>query len=584
VGAFLGLLWDADDPAAADEGHAAAARADAGQDWTPIHAGDGVRLWVRGARPPTVCGGPSAIVVGTWLQRGRAVRCGIADLHPHVSARGTAERLSRDTWGAYVALLKEGRTWSLFRDPSGGLECQTWSIGRVRLVTSDSGPPVLGLLPSRGALDWGVIAAWVLDRGLDAGRSGLEGVESVMPGGLLALDGAGREAHATWTPSQHVERDVHRPSADGLVEAVNLAVEGLVAPHERVVNEISGGLDSAIVAAMLVDAGVGPKIAASLNYFGPRPEGDERDYARAVADRCGLDLTCVAKPLAPLTEADFWETARGLRPAFPAIDPVRDRDTALRLEAAGATTLVTGHGGDTVFFQMPTPLVAVDRLQLAGLRALSVESLGEVARFSRKPVWSVLATVAKGLRAQGPGTAIADMAIPPDPWSSAASGAPPAKRLQISSLFRAQWTRGWSRRSAAADVVNPLLAQPVVEFCLATPVPELLAGGRDRGLARRAFSDRLPTRLVNRRSKGDLAAYYGRLVAASLGYLRPLLLDGCLAEAGLLDRQRLDAALTPERLILDRNSGDILATALIEAWVRYWQTQVPDSARAPRPR
>jgi len=429
-----------------------------------------------------------------------------------------------------------------------------------------------------------VIAGWVTDRGLDAGRSALEGVETVLPGYLRALDDAGGDAQAIWTPSQHVERSAGRDLAEGLIEAVKLAVEGLVTPHKHVINEISGGLDSAIVAATLVDCGLGPTIAASLNYFGQRPEGDEREYAQAVADRCGMDLTCVAKPIAPLTEADFSETSRGLRPAFPAIDPVRDRDTALRLEATGATALVTGHGGDTVFFQMPTPLVGIDRVQLSGMRGLSAESLGEVARFSRKPVWTVLATVAKGLRSQGLGTAMADLGLPPDPWSTDASGVPPAKRLQISSLFLAQWTRGWSRRSAVADILNPLLAQPVVEFCLGTPVPDLVEGGRNRGLARRAFSGRLPPLVINRRSKGDLAAYYGRLVAASLGYLRPLLLEGCLAEAGLLDRPRLDAALTPERLILDRNSGDILATALIETWVRYWQTRVPDSPRAPRPR
>jgi asparagine synthase (glutamine-hydrolysing) len=576
-------MWNADDPAAVQEAREAESHLSRAMDWTPIHRGPDVRIWGSGPKRPGIYGKASVIIVGTCLRRGSRSPCGVTDLHPHVTARATAERLSRETWGSYVALLRDGTTSHLFRDPSGGLECLTWPLGRVRLVTSDSGPPVTGLLPRRAALDWDAIASWGVDRGLGASRSGLEGVETVLPGSLLRLDVADCIAQSIWSPSHHAERPDHRDAAEGLVEAVGLAAGGLVGSHELVINEISGGLDSAIVAATVVDRGLAPRVAASLNYYGERPEGDERHYAQAVADRCGLEITHVLKPIQPLTEADFSEVSRGIRPAFPAIDPLRDRDTAVRLDTAGATALVTGHGGDTVFFQMPTPLVAVDRLRLSGLRGLSGRVLGDIARFSRKPVWTVLAQFAKPDQPYGDPQGVAAAMLLPDPWTNDASTLPPAKRLQISGLFRAQWTRGWSRRSAVADVLNPLLAQPVVEFCLGLPVPDLVEGGRDRGLARRAFRDRLPPLLIDRRSKGDLTAYYGRLVAASLSYLRPLLLEGCLADAGLLDRAYLDAALTAERLILDRNSGDILVAALIENWVRYWQTRVPDSLHAPRP-
>ncbi|HEY1926631.1 MAG TPA: asparagine synthase C-terminal domain-containing protein [Caulobacteraceae bacterium] len=552
-------------------------------DWTPIHRAPDIRIWGRGAKRPSVHGADSVIVVGACHRRGSRAPCGMADLHPHVTAQATAERLSRETWGSYVALLRQGSARQLFRDPSGGLECLTWSLGRVRLVTSDSGPPVPGLLPPRSALDWAAIASWGDDRGLGVPRSGLEGVEAVLPGHLLKLDAAENVAQPVWSPSRCAQRPDHRDAMDGLVEAVGLAVGGLLGAHDLLVNEISGGLDSAIVADTLAQSGLASRVAASLNYYGERREGDERRYARAVAERCSLDLSCVLKPIRPLSEADFSEVSRGLRPAFPASDPIRDRDTAERLAASGATALVTGHGGDAVFFQMPTPLVAVDRVRGAGLRGLTGDTLVDIARFSRKPVWTVLAQFAKADRSRADHQRDATSAQPLDPWSLDASTLPPAKRLQISSLFQAQWTRGWSRRGAVADVLNPLLAQPVVEFCLALPVPELVEGGRDRSLARRAFRDRLPPLLIERRSKGDLTAYYGRLVAASLGYLRPLLLDGCLAEAGILDRMYLDAAMTPERLILDRTSGEILVAALIENWVRYWQTRVPDSARYPRP-
>lgn len=73
------------------------------------------------------------------------------------------------------------------------------------------------------------------------------------------------------------------------------------------------------------------------------------------------------------------------------------------------------------------------------------------------------------------------------------------------------------------------------------------------------------------------------MVAASLEFLRPHLLEGVLCEAGLLDRGALDQILTPEHLILRGGASGILQAAIIESWVRYWQTRLPDAPGASRP-
>lgn len=590
MGAFLALVWNADDDLAVSEARAAEAKVAAASEWTPLHRGADVRIWGRGRKLPTVYGQGSVLVVGICLRRGSCEPVRLADLHPHVTARTTAERLCRDDWGAYAALLADGESRSLLRDPSGGLECFTWSLGRVRVVTSEAGPPIAGLLPPRAALDWSVIASWIVESGQGAFASGLSGVDIIPPGCLLRPDAAECGPIVIWRPSKYATAFGGHDAAEGLIDAVELAVEGLVGAHDLVLDELSGGLDSAIVAASIVERGLGPRVAGCLNYFSDRPEGDERRYASAAAEHLRLPLTLIAKPIEALTEADFLDVSKGLRPAFAATDPTRDRDTAARLEDSGASALVTGHGGDIVFFQMPSPLVAVDRLRTAGLRGLSGEFLGDVARLTRKPVWSILRGLATPERSSGPPRRVSslhdgsDRLAAVDPWTHDRATFPPAKRLQLTGLSDAQLVRGWSRRGAMADVLNPLLAQPVVEFCLGVPAPTLVEGGRDRSLARRAFRDRLPATLLNRRTKGELTAHYGRMIAGSLGYLRPLLLDGCLAEAGLLDRVALEAALTPERLILDRTMGDILLVTVIENWVRWWQTRIPDSSLAPRPR
>ena len=90
--------------------------------------------------------------------------------------------------------------------------------------------------------------------------------------------------------------------------------------------------------------------------------------------------------------------------------------------------------------------------------------------------------------------------------------------------------------------------------------------------------------MVDRRGKGDLGSFYGRLIADSLEYLRPHLLDGVLCDAGLIDRDGLDLLLRPEQLITRGAATGILQATVVETWIRYWQGRVPDSSVSPRAR
>ena len=131
-------------------------------------------------------------------------------------------------------------------------------------------------------------------------------------------------------------------------------------------------------------------------------------------------------------------------------------------------------------------------------------------------------------------------------------------------------------------MIYPLLAQPIIELCLSLPV-ELLAGGPDdRPFARAALASRVPDVVRQRRSKGSLTAYFARLLAASRDALLPFLADGCLADAGLLDRAAIARHLDPTQLIWAPRPAELLTAAAVEAWARYWQGRAPDSPHAQR--
>lgn len=67
-----------------------------------------------------------------------------------------------------------------------------------------------------------------------------------------------------------------------------------------------------------------------------------------------------------------------------------------------------------------------------------------------------------------------------------------------------------------------------------------------------------------------MSAHYGRVLAAALSEIRPLLLEGLLAGAGAVDTTVLGEALTPEALIWRAGYGAIINLLMLELWARAW--------------
>lgn len=508
-----------------------------------------------------------------------------------------AQRLCRSHWGRYIAILHgpPPASSAIFRDPSGQMGCLTWALGDVTAVASDLLSIPRWLRPHSLALNWSRIGDLLAAPSNHISDSMFDGMASVRPGDLQVLGTGPREPTAVWRPADYVEgsqRTLEGAACD-LRARVDACTKALVGNYDRVVAEISGGLDSAIVAGSIAETNCSPRVAQWLNRVGDRAEGDEQAYARAVTDRIGATLAISHKPLAPLTDADFRDLADSTWPAINGADAARDRDEVERLAACGGQAIVSGQGGDAVFYQMPTPLIMADEFRRRGLRGLVSPVLADVARRTRTSVWEVVGAAVHDLKGKtilgAPRTlapAGAKAARDNHPWLSDArakeiSG---AKRVQIAGLVTAQLLHGDSRRARHADLLYPLLAQPVVELCLSIPSPDLAGGAFDRPFARSTFADRVPDLIVQRRAKGDLTSYFSRLVAASLPTLRGLLLEGCLCEARVLDRRKVEGLLDVDVLIQQGGATEILWAATAEAWVRHWQTRIPDSDSAPRRR
>jgi asparagine synthase (glutamine-hydrolysing) len=267
--AWVVLSWNPEDPAAIAEAAGHAAKLDSDPHWTLRWRGARAAVWSEAGGRVTIRalpGGRGVLVGDLHAQPGSAagsfevLLAGMPD-DPIAAAR----RLTGGAWGAYGVVFcgADGQV-GVYRDPCGGREVLTWILGRVVVAAGDLYLLPTALWPQRLALDWNALARQMAEPGLTATAPIVAGLDSVLPGTLWDPR-AGRTLATIWTPADHADRfkgdlDAAR---DALGEVVRQATQALAADHPRLIGELSGGVDSAIVAAAAGPA-AGLRMAALL--------------------------------------------------------------------------------------------------------------------------------------------------------------------------------------------------------------------------------------------------------------------------------------------------------------------------------
>lgn len=596
TGAYVAISWAPGASSSADTRRLMALRPmlEAQGAWRLVHSRPSLWVFTPAARPAVVrrIEGTPGVVIGDLFATEDGAPFGetvALRTDGPWTPQAAFRRLTRVGWGRYVAVLPDpaGEAVDIFRDPLGGLDCLAWRSEGVTVAASELPEELLRVLGPPLAIDWGRVAALVADTVHIAGPSALQGLSAIFPGTHCRFAPGGESSQALWRPTDFARcgREGRDLDPAVLARTVDLCVGAWSARYRPILAELSGGLDSAVVAAALT-AAPQAEVCAWLNYYAADPAADERESARAVADRLEVRLTEALKPDLAIDLARLAETADGPRPTLNGADPQYDADMARRCGELGAAAVTTGQGGDALFFQMPTALLAADRLNGLGAAGLGGSFVRDLAAGLQVSAWSVLRTALLGraglrnpTRRKPPpfvsaGTRRAARRGLHHPWLRGLAGTPPAKRLHIEALAYGLLFWGACRRGRGAALVHPLLSQPLVELCLMIPADRLAEGGRDRALARRAFEGRLPPAVLARRSKGDLTAYYGRALAEALETLRPFLIEGRLAAQGIVDPARLDSLLTIDGLMQDGRYADLMDLAAVEAWVRAWEARI----------
>ncbi|MDB5712530.1 MAG: hypothetical protein JWL96_4600 [Sphingomonas bacterium] len=526
--------------------------------------------------PRVALAGEAGLLVGYAFDRATSARI----TAPFPGQHEPAEILIDRIWGGYVGLRTRNSTPEVVREPSGTVPCYHLEIDDVHVVTSR--PDLLvsdGLLQPE--IDWTILTQGLVYRDLKPARTPLRGVSEILPGVAGRVFPTGFDTFAIWSPWTHVARaDPKLCMAEAreiVADRLDACLMAWGSCSTRAVSEISGGLDSAIVAAGLARSSA---MVTGLTYAATRGDPDETPYAQAIAAHVGLTLE-IEHPSIEGVDIAASDAALLARPYARIFARPFDRAAQRIALQHGADMFFSGGGGDNVFSYQRTLSPAIDRIRAIGIGRGAWQTISDLAELGETSVWHIAARVARRIRQpnapiwrpqQGFLEADAADTLPfpqGHPWSDVPLRQLPGKIAHVAALMRVQNHIEGHSRQQLAPMIFPLLSQPVMEACLAIPSWLWCSGGRNRAVARAAYAGRLPPSVLARQSKGTFDSFSARLFAANRERVRSLLLDGAIAKHVPLDRVAVEAALaTP----LSDGEQIVRLWSLVDAeiWAHSW--------------
>lgn len=404
---------------------------------------------------------------------------------------------------------------------------------------------------------------------LRAAATGIFDVCELLAGEELILGPAPR-VRQIWSPWDHARQPPEPAEPDKLRRTVMSVIAAWTKPFDRIQLELSGGLDSSIVAACLART---PARWRGASLVTPRPDGDERVYARAVASHLDVSLVEILAddsapdPLAP-------HGCPRVRPGGFGLIGDSDRKLLAEAEDFDAAAIFTGVGGDNIFGYLTSAAPVVDALRFKGIGA-ALRAAIDLGRVTETNMFEALRFAAKRMLRPPPRwprdsrllTARFD-AEPHHPWFAEAGAASDGQRAYVSMLMRILPFLDGYDRAMSRPMIAPLLSQPLVEYGLTVPVWQWSEGGHDRSLARHAFIADLPPIVLQRRTKGRLESLFVPAYNANRAKIAAFLCDGLLAAEGVIDHVAVARAAARPASVLDTDYVRLLQIADVERWAR----------------
>ncbi|HEX7113528.1 MAG TPA: asparagine synthase C-terminal domain-containing protein [Steroidobacter sp.] len=606
---YVALIWNTADEQQSGTAAVLAQRLRAlGPGWSKVFEQRGLQVHCADAHPPSletqVLPNNAGVIMGTLLARhhdpANEQACAKARIGPTEAERIVATRgnwLIEHAWGNYVAMWQEPngpRKWIL-KDPAGALPCFLTSFAQITVVFSNLGD-ALAMALGPWPVNRYYLSARLMSIGEALDQSPLQGIAQIRRGECVELHPVTMTAPRTeflWNPLRFMHKFEAIDDADTaarLMRATVLAcTRALARNHTSILHRLSGGLDSSMVLAALKDDSARPRICC-YTYYNPRGRSDERPWARMAArGACDEHIELAVAP----SDIDLVEALRmpPLVEPTPVMGYIHRAIVERRLATEQyATAVFNGDGGDSGFCGDSFAHAASSFLTRHGVRRELFRIATQVALRSERSVGRVLLEAIRqrfhrpcmeeqlgAIRASSMlvSRALRESFGPPrrypHPWFDDLDHVPWEAIWRVGMLIATpDFYNVADPTDFAPEVIAPLYSQPVVELLLRIPVYRHFEGGRDRGLARRAFEAEVPRAILRRQWKDRAPGFHDELIDHNPDFLRELFLDGVLVREGLLDRAMLEQTLSTRVTRSAVLPAEIFKHLEVEIWARRW--------------
>jgi asparagine synthase (glutamine-hydrolysing) len=427
-----------------------------------------------------------------------------------------------------------------------------------------------------------------------AEHSPLENIQVVPPNTLLRFDRCQqRKRFQLWDANRvqplHYRRD--EEYEEECRDRVKSAVAVRLRATPPIFAELSGGLDSSTVVLsaqqILQERNEDPGHLKTLSCtFEESSTCDELRFIQAVEERRG-------RPSVYVPERD-QQTTLGLRDiTFKGVPtpldcfPGRHRRFAKTMRQHGARVLLTGVGGDNLFWSYSegAPVIAdclrlgnilqahkrcyawsqatgIPYLQLLLQRSLPLLLGIHAHKRSQYMLPAIPSWIAQRYKRVIP-SLVSDFY-----HRDTTHGLPSqqAQRRLVHSFF-ATLSAGYFSHCHDIYITHPYNHQPLVEFCLSLPISQLIRDGETRSIMRRAFRAILPPKIVKRKTKPGPEETFLRALQrewSDIGDLR----KWQLCERGFVEPDALSESFHKNRMGLQLPNEVLIRVFSLERWLR----------------
>lgn len=496
-------------------------------------------------------------------------------------------------WGKFV-YFSNSYPFKVVVDSTGQMPYYFYTFSNGDILFSSTIQLLYQFLSRSVEYNWDYICAYLTYGQSCVTQTPFKGVKQLPPGCYLKVHDNQQEVDCFWDPVSSSSPIMEPEDATHvLLSMLKQAIE----PYSQIFVNLSGGLDSSVLAYCLNSVKHDKQSIKAINYYhADICSSNELIHAAKVCEETNIPL--IAVDTSACLPFDITTNATQFLPNIPSPGLVHLREkefvaTALNLQES--SLFISGQGGDHIYMCPPSKLALSDYLIEKGFSGAN-QILTTLASYYRESFFSLIKNNLAGLSKYILGrktlkwnknwhnelpmwfnsslrnTKNHNYEHPI--YSFLSKRVLPAKYQQVDAIFDgiASIQPSYSPFYPLDNIFFPYLSSPMVEHALSYPTYNLFSQIYDRYPLRKSAGDRFGTKTVWRRDKGDITGVFQLGVKKNLDNILMLCLEGQIAQQQLIDKNKLAHS------ILQISQGDtndlwpFTFLASMEIFLNHWQT------------